>query len=87
MAAEDDKLEVVPDRAIEVRETRTLFAWSPLRQTTSAAPAGSPSSRPTRRTRPDRLRPCTTPSGAIGGIRISPSVIPSKRRRPMFSAM
>jgi hypothetical protein len=25
MAAEDDKLEIASDRAIEVRETRTLF--------------------------------------------------------------
>ena len=29
MAAEDAKLEVVPDRAIEVRETRTLFRLAP----------------------------------------------------------
>jgi hypothetical protein len=25
LAAEDDELEIVPDRAVEVRETRTLF--------------------------------------------------------------
>jgi hypothetical protein len=25
MAAEDEKLEIVPDRAVDVRETRTLF--------------------------------------------------------------
>jgi hypothetical protein len=29
MAAEDEKLEIVPDRAVEVRETRTLFRLAP----------------------------------------------------------
>ena len=29
MATEDDKLEIVPDRAVEVRETRTLFRLAP----------------------------------------------------------
>src|ERR1700752_197165 len=29
MAAEDEKLEVVPERAAEVRETRTLFRLTP----------------------------------------------------------
>jgi hypothetical protein len=29
MAVEDDKLEVVPDRAVEVRQTRTLFRLAP----------------------------------------------------------
>jgi hypothetical protein len=29
MAAEDEKLEVVPERAVEVRETRTLFRLAP----------------------------------------------------------
>jgi hypothetical protein len=29
MAAEDEKLEIVPDRAVDVRETRTLFRLAP----------------------------------------------------------
>ena len=29
MAAEDDKLEIVPDRTIKVRETRKLFRLAP----------------------------------------------------------
>jgi hypothetical protein len=29
MAAEDEKLEVVPERAVEVRDTRTLFRLAP----------------------------------------------------------
>ena len=29
MAAEDEKLEIVPERAVEVRETRTLFRLAP----------------------------------------------------------
>jgi hypothetical protein len=29
MASDDDKLEILPDRAIEVRETRTLFRLAP----------------------------------------------------------
>jgi hypothetical protein len=29
MAAENDKLEIVPERAVEVRETRTLFRLAP----------------------------------------------------------
>jgi hypothetical protein len=29
MAAEEEKLEVVPERAVEVRETRTLFRLTP----------------------------------------------------------
>jgi hypothetical protein len=29
MAAEDDKLEIVPERVFEVRETRTLFRLAP----------------------------------------------------------
>jgi hypothetical protein len=29
MATEDDKLEIVPDRAVKVRETRTLFRLAP----------------------------------------------------------
>jgi hypothetical protein len=29
MAAEDDKLEILPERTVEVRETRTLFRLAP----------------------------------------------------------
>ena len=29
MAAEDEKLEIIPERAVEVRETRTLFRLAP----------------------------------------------------------
>ena len=29
MAAQDEKLEIVPERAVEVRETRTLFRLAP----------------------------------------------------------
>jgi hypothetical protein len=29
MAAEDENLEIVPERAVEVRETRTLFRLAP----------------------------------------------------------
>jgi hypothetical protein len=29
MAAEDERLEIVPERAVEVRETRTLFRLAP----------------------------------------------------------
>ena len=29
MAVEDEKLEIVPERAVEVRETRTLFRLTP----------------------------------------------------------
>jgi hypothetical protein len=29
MAAEDEKLEIVPEQAVEVRETRTLFRLAP----------------------------------------------------------
>ena len=29
MAAEEDKLEIVPERTVEVRETRTLFRLTP----------------------------------------------------------
>jgi hypothetical protein len=29
MATDDDRLEIVPDRAVEVRETRTMFRLAP----------------------------------------------------------
>lgn len=56
MAAENDKLEIVPERNVEVRETRKLFRLAPLRTTTSAGPAArSPSSLRIRRTRPEQI--------------------------------
>ena len=39
MAAEDEKLEIVPERAVEVREPRTLFPSRLLRTTILAGPA------------------------------------------------
>jgi hypothetical protein len=39
MAAEDDKLEVVPDRAVEVRETRTRFRLAPAAATDLSRPS------------------------------------------------
>jgi hypothetical protein len=86
MTAENE-LEIVPERTVEVRETRKLFRLHRLRTTTSAGPAGrSLSSLWIRRTRRERPRPSTTYSDAIGGIRFSPLAITWKHRRPTFSA-
>jgi hypothetical protein len=39
MAAEDDSLELVPDRAIEIRETRTLFRLASAAATDLSRPS------------------------------------------------
>ena len=83
MAAEDDKLEIVLDRTIEVRETRKLFRLAPASEhDLTRSSRRLPSSLRIRRTRPGRSRPCTTHLDAIGGIRISPPATAWKRRRP-----
>jgi hypothetical protein len=38
MAGDEDKLEIVPERTVEVRETRTLSRLTPAPITTSAGP-------------------------------------------------
>ena len=78
MAAEDAKLEVVPDRAIEIRETRTLFRLAPAADDDLG-----------RSSRQIAIVAADTEEEArqIGGIRASPSAMPWTRRRPTFLAM
>jgi hypothetical protein len=88
MAAEDEKLEIAPERAVEVRETRKLFRLAPA--------ADKDLGRSSRRIvivaadteeEAGRSHPCTTPSDAIGGIRASRSAMTWTRRRSTCSAM
>jgi hypothetical protein len=85
MASVDDKLEIVPEQAIEVRETRSLFRLAPAadndlsrasRQVAIVAADTEDEASPLR----------TTFSGATGEIRISLPARAWKRRRPTFSA-
>jgi hypothetical protein len=70
MTAENDKLEIVPERTVEVRETRKLFRLAPdANNDLGRSSRQVASSLRIRRTRPERSRPSTTHSDAIGGIR------------------
>jgi hypothetical protein len=88
MAGDEDKLEIVPEGIVEVRETRTLFRLTPA--------ADSDLSRPSRQVAivaadtEDEARQIASMhdvSNAIGGIRISPSPTRWKRSRHTYSAM
>ena len=88
MAAEDEKLEIVPERVFEVRETRTLFRLAPAADIDLGQ-----SSRQIAIVAADTEEEAhhgdlvEHASDAIGGIRASRSAMPWRRRSPTFSAM
>lgn len=88
MAGEEDKLEIVPERTVEVRETRTLFRLTPAtdndlsRSSRKVAVVAADTEDEAR-----QIASMHDAFGATGGIRIFLSPTSWKRPRHKYSAM